>query len=154
MAAGGGPRDDVESYIDSLDDAQALAAAVARLYRRLRQERQDALTASQLSLLTTIHWNGPCSARAAAWIECVSPPIITRILARLIEQGLVDKRTDSTDGRQVLLSATQAGAEMLDIENPRRDTWLGQAIAALSDDERKHIIPSTKILLALSSRVA
>jgi DNA-binding MarR family transcriptional regulator len=142
--------DDVESYIDGLDEAQALAAAVARLYRRLRQERQDALTASQLSLLSTIRWNGPCSARDAALIERVSPPIISRILARLIEQGLVDKRPDPTNGRQVLLSATQAGVELLDIENTRRDAWLGEAIAALSDNERKHIIASTKLLLALA----
>jgi DNA-binding MarR family transcriptional regulator len=145
-----GPQDEIESFIESLDDAQALAAAVARLYRRLRQERQDALTPSQLSLLSTIRWNGPCSARDAAAIERVSPPIITRILARLIEQGLVNKRPDPTDGRQVLLSATPAGVEILDIENTRRDAWLGQAIAALSDDERKHLIRSTKILLGLA----
>ncbi len=51
---------------DMPNDTQRLALAVARLNRRLRQERQSELTPTQLSVLGTLTQLGPTSPSAVA----------------------------------------------------------------------------------------
>ncbi|MGC9669067.1 MarR family winged helix-turn-helix transcriptional regulator [Planosporangium sp. 12N6] len=118
--------------------AALLRDAIARLNRRLRQTRPlGELTQSQLSALTSLDLAGALTPRELADAERVQPPTMTRVVGKLEERGLVQRTPHPTDGRQVILSATEAGRSMLAANSRARDAWLGDQIAALSVAERE-----------------
>lgn len=118
--------------------AGALRDAIMRLNRRLRQARPVGdLTMSQISALTTLGFAGALSPRELAEQERVQPPTMTKIVAKLEERGLVQRAPHPTDGRQVVLSATETGRAAV-IEHRRAgDAWLAEAIGELSADDRE-----------------
>ncbi len=117
-------------------DAHALARSVARLNRRLRQERQSDLTPTQLSVLGATAKIGPATPGAIAAYEGVQPPSMTRTLTCLQNDGLLLRMPHPTDGRQVLVSLSDKGEAAMLEERNRRDLWLGQRIQELSVDDR------------------
>jgi len=120
--------------------ASALRLAVARLARRVRQEGTSAgddLTASRLAALTTIEALGPITLGELAAIEQVQPPSMTRIVARLEEGGLVERQVDPRDRRIVRVRATAVGKRLLAQTRTKRDEFLAQRVARLTEDERE-----------------
>ncbi len=114
--------------------------AVTRLSRRLRRERAvGALTPSQFSALTTLDSHGPMSPSTLAEHERVQPPSMTRILGHLEESGLVSRNADTTDKRQHIVALTEAGNATVADERRRKDAWLAQRLAELSDEDRAAI---------------
>src|SRR5256714_7916887 len=90
--------------------AAALRDAITRLNRRLRQARpMGDLTMTQLSALTSLELAGALTPRELAEVERVQPPTLTRIVAKLEERGLVVRSPHPTDGRQVILGASETG---------------------------------------------
>lgn len=128
------------------DGAHQLARAVARLNRRLRQERRSDLTPSQLAVLGTIRQVGPATPRAVAEREGVRPPTLTRLLAVLVEAGLVVRAPHPDDGRQVLLALSTRGESVLAAERERRDEWLADQLQALSEDQRALLLDAAGLL--------
>ncbi|MGZ5370128.1 MAG: MarR family winged helix-turn-helix transcriptional regulator [Aeromicrobium sp.] len=118
-------------------DSQKLAQSVVRLSRRLRQERQSDLTANQLSVLGTLRTKGPLTPSAIAAHERVQPPSMTRTIKCLDDAGLVTRGQNPDDGRQVIVTLSDKGEEVLAVERARRDQWLALRIAELGTAERK-----------------
>ncbi len=56
---------------------------------------------------------------------------MTRIVAKLEERGLVQRTPHPTDGRQVILAATEGGRAVLDQFERARDEWLASRLAEL-----------------------
>ncbi|WP_332644027.1 MarR family winged helix-turn-helix transcriptional regulator [Aeromicrobium sp.] len=133
------------------NDSQRLARAVARLNRRLRQERQTDLTATQLSVLGSIMKLGPATPSAIAAHERVQPPSVTRILNCLVDEGLVSRDPHPDDGRQVLISLSDKGEDVLAEERARRDEWLAHRLADLTADERAVLRQAADLLEGLAS---
>lgn len=117
-------------------DAQKLAASVARLNRRLRQERHSELTPNQISVLGTLRTQGPLTPGAIAAHEHVQPPSVTRTLNCLVDKGLATRETHPSDRRQVVVAISDDGTAVLAAERARRDTWLAARLAALTTEER------------------
>lgn len=133
------------------EGAHDLARAVARLNRRLRQERRSDLTPSQLSVLGTVCQLGPATPRAVATRERVQPPTLTRMLAALVEAGLVLRAQHPDDGRQVLISLSDQGEAVLSAERERRDEWLADQLGALSTDQRAVLASASALLEQMAS---
>lgn len=121
---------------DMPTDSQRLALAVARLNRRLRQERHSELTPTQLSVLGTLVILGPTSPSAVAARERVSAPSVTRTINCLAEDGYVVREPHPDDGRQVVVTVSERGHEVLGEERQRRDAWLDQRLSHLGPRER------------------
>ena len=132
-------------------DSHQLARSVARLNRRLRQERQSDLTPTQLSVLGTILKLGPSTPSAIAAHERVQPPSITRTLTCLVDEGLAIREPHPDDGRQVLMSVSDKGDAVLAEERDRRDEWLAQHLATLTTAERKTLREATALLERLAA---
>ncbi len=128
------------------EEAHELARAVARLNRRLRQERRSDLTPSQLSVLGAIRQMGPATPGAVAARERVQPPTLTRMLAALAEAGLVLRDQHPDDGRQVLVSLSERGEAVLSAERERRDEWLADQLGTLPADQRA-VLDAAAVLL-------
>ncbi|HVE63729.1 MAG TPA: MarR family transcriptional regulator [Mycobacteriales bacterium] len=124
-----------------------LRIAVMRLARRMRQEKEsDSFTVSQLSAMATLERDGALTVGALAAAERVQPPSMTRIAASLEQAGMVTRTPHATDGRQVLLTVTQAGVDLLANDRKRRDAWLACRLADLSAEERATLQTAADIL--------
>jgi DNA-binding MarR family transcriptional regulator len=127
--------------------ATELRDGIIRLNRRLRQVRPlGELTQTQLSALTSLELAGAMTPRELAEAERVQPPTMTKIVAKLEERGLVQRTPHPTDGRQVILAATEAGREILAQHERARDEWLGPRLAALTPEERDTLRRAAEIL--------
>ena len=123
-----------------------LRLAVLRLSRRLRQEAVGQTTPSQLSALASIAKHDELSLGELAAIERVAPPSMTRIAARLEENGLVARRTDASDRRVARLVITDAGRSLLDETRNRRDLYLATRLSELSEEDREVIARAIPLL--------
>lgn len=117
--------------------ASTLRVSVMRLARRMRAERAlTDLSLSQLATLGTLDRHGPLTPRELAEHEKVQPPSMTRVLAGLEERGLILRTPHETDGRQHLVSLTPDATALLKEDRRRRDAWLAQRLAELTQEER------------------
>lgn len=121
--------------------------AIMHTSRRLRLERStDDVTPGQYTVLAVLDRHGPLTPREIAGHEKVRPPSITRTLAGLEALGLVLRSKHPSDGRQVVMSLTEAGAAELVETRRRRDAWLARRLAALTPGERDVLAQAVVIL--------
>ncbi|MFI6261755.1 MarR family winged helix-turn-helix transcriptional regulator [Micromonospora sp. NPDC051006] len=131
--------------------APQLRDAITRLNRRVRQARPVGdLTVTQVSALTSLRLAGALTPRELADVERVQPPTMTKIVAKLEERGLVQRTPHPTDGRQVILAATEGGQAVLDQFERARDEWLAHRLAELDEDERETLHRAAGILQQLA----
>lgn len=130
--------------------ASALAVAVSRLSRRLRQERDSVLTATQLSALGSLLRHGPLTVGTLATYERVRPPSMTRTVNCLVEAGMVRREPHATDGRQVVVHLSEQGAAVLESERRRRDAWLAQQLRLLAPEQRDLLRRTAPVLEELA----
>lgn len=132
--------------------ASSLRLAVMRLARRMRSERSDSsLTLTQLAALATLERRGPQTPGELAAAERVSPPSMTRIAGSLEAAGLVTRTDHPTDGRQVLLAVSDAGASLLREDRRRREAWLAQRLRQLDAADRDVLRRAAEVLDRLAS---
>jgi len=141
----------VRAVIDSDSRlANDLSLAVMRLSRQLRFRRpQSPVSLSQLSALATLANFGPMTPGALAIRERVRPPSMTRVIASLAELGFVDRVAHPDDGRQVLVSVSKAGNELIDAERQASQEWLTQRLETLGVGERDTLRVAADLILAL-----
>lgn len=122
-----------------------------RLARRLRAERGDhGLSLTQLSALATLNRHGAMTPSDLAAHERVRPPSMTRTINALAEQGLVARSADPHDGRQVKVTLTSDGADLLRRDRAQREQWLTQRLATLTPEERRTLEQAAAILDGLA----
>ncbi len=132
--------------------ASTMRVSVMRLSRRLRSERSEhALTLTQVAALATLDRHGPLTPRDLAEHEKVQPPSMTRTLAALEEQGLITRSPHETDGRQHHVALTAEARGLLREDRRRRDAWLSQRLAELTQDERDLLRAAAPLLDRLTS---
>ena len=127
--------------------AKTLRDAITRLNRRVRQARPVGdLTFSQLSALTSLQLAGALTPRELADVERVQPPTMTKIVGKLEERGLVARTPHPTDGRQVILAATDQGRAVYAQYERARNEWLAKALDQLTPEERDTLGHAAEIL--------
>jgi DNA-binding MarR family transcriptional regulator len=137
-------------------DPTALAAelrtTVGRLTRLLREHtRKGELTASQRFALGRLEREGPLTVTALARAEGVRPQSMGATVAALEAQGLIIGAPDPADGRQTILSLTDAAREFIADSRAAREGWLLQAISArLSPAEQDQLAQALVLLRRLA----
>jgi DNA-binding MarR family transcriptional regulator len=125
--------------------------AINRVNRRLRQTRPiGETTVAQISALQSLETAGALTPRELAEAERVQPPTMTRIVARLEERGLVSRAPHPTDGRQVILSPSPEGRQLIAGYLRSRDEWLALRLAKLTAEERETVQRAAEILTRLA----
>ncbi|NNG36123.1 MarR family transcriptional regulator [Nakamurella sp. DB0629] len=128
-----------------------LRAAVLVLGRRMRHHASDdALSATELSVLGRLLRGGPLTPGTLARAEHVRPPSMTRIIERLQEHGYVRREPHPDDGRQQLIFVTDAGVELAEEVRRLRNHWLMAQLDLLTDSERDRIRAALPALQRLS----
>ena len=131
--------------------AAHLRVNVTRLARLLRRLGDTGLSPSQISALTSIERHGPLTLGALADHERVAPPSVTKVVAKLEELGLVERRADAADRRVARVSVTPAGADLLADVRQRKDVWLATRLGDLDDDQRSRLAAALDVIDALTA---
>jgi DNA-binding MarR family transcriptional regulator len=133
-------------------DVAVLRRSVQRLARRLRTQRpRGRLTDVQLGLLATIMDIGPLRPADLAARTRTTPQALTRPLASLTADGLLERRRDPDDGRQHVLTISADGWTALAEDASPRDAWLDRALAELTDAEREVLAIAARLLDRLAA---
>jgi DNA-binding MarR family transcriptional regulator len=130
--------------------------SVSRLARRLRVERlglggtETVLSDIQLAALAALERHDSMTPGELAEHEKVQPPSMTRVIAVLEERGLVLRAPHATDRRQVVLTVTAEGRNLVQRVRRRREAWLAQRLQELSPEERQILRAAAPILEKIS----
>jgi DNA-binding MarR family transcriptional regulator len=136
----------------SRDLASELRIAIGRASRRIRAERGEAgLTDPQFVVLAWLTKEGPLTPGQLAERERIQPPSMTRTVNGLVELGLVAKAEHPTDGRQVVVSLTDAGVAEVDETRRRRDAWLADRLRQMTKDERALLVDAAELLRRIAA---
>ena len=136
--------------------ATAMRISISRLARRLRVERlglggtETVLSDIQLAALAALARHDSMTPGELAEHEKVQPPSMTRVIAVLEERGLVRRAAHPTDRRQVILTVTQQGRDLVQLVRLRREAWLAQRMQELTPSERATLLAAAPILEKLS----
>jgi DNA-binding MarR family transcriptional regulator len=135
--------------------ATELRISVSRLARRLRAERiarglATELSDTQLAALAALERHAAMTPGELAEHEKVQPPSMTRVISALLERALVTRAPHPTDGRQVILTVTDQGRELVQQSRRLREAWLAQRLRELSPEERATLRAAAPILQRLS----
>ncbi len=74
---------------------------------------------------------------------------MTRVIGSLVGLGLVERAADPLDGRQVLVSVSPAGLQLLAAERRASEEWLMRRLSTLNNDERATLLRATDLIFAL-----
>ncbi|MFB8279651.1 MarR family winged helix-turn-helix transcriptional regulator [Nocardia colli] len=116
--------------------AGELSLAVVRLTRHLRGRRADSqISLTQLSALATLARDGAMTPGALAARERVQPPSMTRVIASLTDLGMVERKPHPTDGRQIIVSLSEAGTALIADETHAREAWMTEQLSGLTANQ-------------------
>jgi DNA-binding MarR family transcriptional regulator len=124
-----------------------LRVSLLRTARRLRAQKSvDELSDAHFSVLSLLFTRGPRTPGELAEADHVRPPSMTRTIAGLVDQGFVARTDHPDDGRQVLISLTDAGRGVVEDTRARRAAWLGRRLETLSEADRATLAEAARIL--------
>ncbi|MGV9428565.1 MarR family winged helix-turn-helix transcriptional regulator [Streptomyces sp. NPDC003656] len=128
----GGARHDA-----SADD---LMIAVEHLVRYVRRSATaGGLSTAASSALGRLGREGPQRLTELARAESATQPNMTQLVTRMERAGLVRRTADHTDGRGVLVEATETGLEVFRRRRVERSEALGLLLERLPEEERAAI---------------
>lgn len=131
--------------------ADRLHSAAIHLLRSVRRhDAASGLTGPRLSALSVVDFGGPITIGALAAAEQVRAPTMTRIVAALERQGLVEREQSGKDRRATLVRATPQGERLLQEGRLRRVASLARRLAALSPGELGTLSRAADILERVS----
>jgi DNA-binding MarR family transcriptional regulator len=130
--------------------AARVHSAALHLLRRLAQDdRATGVSAARLSALSVLVFGGPRTIGALAGIEGVTPPTMTRLVAAMVADGLVERLEDPADRRVVRVQASASGRSLLLAGRDRRVATLAAMVKPLSPKERRRLDAAATIIEAM-----
>lgn len=98
---------------------------------------EDQVSLPQLRILVMLATRGPLNIAAVADALAVHPSNATRAVDRLVSAKLVDRRDDQADRRNVALTLTARGRNLVDSIFDHRRAAIEQVVARMSEAKRR-----------------
>jgi DNA-binding MarR family transcriptional regulator len=117
-----------------LDAAITASRALVGLAARSLADSDEDVTLPQYRMLVVLSTRGPRPAAALAAALGVSAPTATRMCDRLVRKRLVERQANPSDRRQVVLSLTPAGRELVQTVTRRRRSEIAALLKSLPSD--------------------
>lgn len=122
-----------------LDTASRLRVAIGRLSRRLRttaSARDAGLTPTGISLLLSVVRSGPVRLSELAEAEGINPTMLSRVVAGLVQDGLLERTSDEGDRRAAWVRVTPPGKRLAERMRRERTAAVNRALDELPEAER------------------
>lgn len=137
------------------EDVARLRIALARISRLLdRQSRGRELTPTQSSVLVTVGRRGPLRLSELAEAEGLNPTMLSRIVAKLEQAGLLHRSPDPDDGRAARVELTTEGHELNRRHRAERTQLLTDRLAALPGSRAAELLAALPALESLADELA
>ncbi|MFJ6386879.1 MarR family winged helix-turn-helix transcriptional regulator [Streptomyces sp. NPDC091972] len=114
----------------------------------------ESLTLPQLRALVVLDTCGPVKLAALAATLRVSASTALRMVERLETAGLVDRRTNAGNRREVILRLTSAGRDLVARVLAHRRTEIRSLVERLPADARAGLVSALKALTATAHEMA
>ena len=131
--------------------ANDLRLACQRIARRVRFESTSEVAPHQFSVLTFLQKAGPQTPTQLAAHDRVSAPSMTRTINCMVDEGLVERLPHPEDRRQILVTPTERGNQIIAETIASRDTWMLGHLDGLDDEQLGLLRRATDILLEVSN---
>jgi DNA-binding MarR family transcriptional regulator len=132
--------------LDAPTVASRLRMAMMRIVRQIRKQTDGEQSVSAIAALASLKRLGAITVGELADAEGVSRPSMTVLVGSLLDQGLVSKEADASDGRLVRVRTTAAGTKALDESRTRRTAYLAKRLRGLEQAELKTLDDASGIL--------
>lgn len=122
-----------------IETASRLRVAIGRLSRRLRTTAagsEAGLTPTRISVLLTVVRDGPIPLSKLAASESLNPTMLSRVIADLVEGGLMERVSDGRDRRAAWVNATAEGERLAQSIRRERTDAVNAALEGLSSEDR------------------
>jgi DNA-binding MarR family transcriptional regulator len=131
-----------------------LSRVVGRLARRLNAEATDAgLTPSQASVLALIARHGPLSIAELTQLEGLNPTMLSRVIGKLDDGGLIVRTPDPDDARSAWVECTPEGRRIHQLIRESRAATVSACVARLPQDQADALAGALPALEALASEL-
>jgi DNA-binding MarR family transcriptional regulator len=136
--------------VDAVLSASRVLVAIAA---RSLADAGEEVTLTQYRSLVILASRGPQSMAALAEAVAVTPPTASRLCQRLVRKGLVRRRTDRHDRRQVRLALTEAGRDLIDTVTARRREEIADLLASVPAETQHSVVAALRQLAAGAGEV-
>jgi DNA-binding MarR family transcriptional regulator len=136
-----------------IETAARLRAAIGRLSRRLRPTAAGTaagLTPTRVTVLLDVVRREQARLADVASAEGINPTMLSRVIADLVEAGLVERTSDEHDRRTVWVRATPAGRRLAERMRRERTDAVNLALEGLTEAERATVQRALPALEALA----
>jgi DNA-binding MarR family transcriptional regulator len=134
-----------------LSASRVLVAIAARSLADL-DEAED-VTLTQYRSLVVLASRGAQGMASLAEALGVTPPTASRLCDRLVRKGLVRRRTDRNDRRQVRVALTEAGRRLVDVVMERRRREIADLLQTVPEDARRSVVAGLQQLAEAAGEV-
>jgi DNA-binding MarR family transcriptional regulator len=122
------------SVLDAVLTASRVLVAMAA---RSLADAGEEVTLTQYRSLVVLASRGPQGVAALAEAVAVTPPTASRLVDRLVRKGLVRRRTDRQDRRQVRVALTEAGRRLVDLVTERRRHEIARLLTSIDPEVQR-----------------
>ncbi|MGO9198263.1 MAG: MarR family winged helix-turn-helix transcriptional regulator [Acidimicrobiales bacterium] len=135
-------------------NAARLRIAVSRLSRRLRPtSAAGSLTATEVDVLVAAERQGPIRLSDLAGFAGLNPTMLSRVIPKLEEAGLIRRLLDEADRRVCRVEATAKGHRLLERVRSERNDALSERLSELDPAEREALGAALPVLEELAERL-
>ncbi|MGC8472401.1 MAG: MarR family winged helix-turn-helix transcriptional regulator [Acidimicrobiales bacterium] len=141
-----------DPMVDAVLSASRVLVAVAARSLADLDEAED-VTLTQYRSLVVLASRGPQGMASLAEALGVTPPTASRLCDRLVRKGLVRRRTDRSDRRQVRVALTEAGRRLVDVVTECRRRQIADLLSAVPEDARRSVAAGLQLLADAAGEV-
>ncbi len=133
------------------DTATRLRASIGRLARKLNASAAGAgLTPTQMTVLGAVARRGPVRLADLAEGEGLNPTLLSRVVGKLDDAGLIRRLPDPQDRRAARVEVTADGRRLQEHIRAERTRALAAGLDRLPDDTAAAVLAALPALEALS----
>jgi DNA-binding MarR family transcriptional regulator len=144
------PPVDNDSMVDAVLTASRVLVAIAA---RSLADAGEEVTLTQYRSLVILASHGPQSLAALAEAVAVTPPTASRLCERLVRKGLVRRRSDHNDRRQVRIALTGAGRSLVGAVTTRRRAEIANLLVSVPAKDQRSVVAALRQLAASAGEV-
>jgi DNA-binding MarR family transcriptional regulator len=133
--------------VEQVDAVMLAARVLVAITARSMAVMEEQLSLPQWRVLVMVERDGPLNLGAVARGLGVHPSNATRACDRLVAAGLLHRGEDAGDRRNLVLTLTTGGSQLVQTVIDHRRTDIQDALGRMPDQQRRELVP---LLLAFA----
>ncbi|MFD2420602.1 MarR family winged helix-turn-helix transcriptional regulator [Amycolatopsis pigmentata] len=136
------------------EDVARLRIVISRLARQLNATSAgEGLTPTQASVLGMITFRGPLGLAELAELEGLNPTMVSRVVRKLDEDGLIRRVPDPSDLRAAHVEVTAEGAVVHERVRELRTRAVSECVERLPEETARQLLGALPAMEALAEEL-